>query len=158
MSSTSPTVVPYTAETEHYGIEPSAYLPGLFRIRAKATNAPLMVTIDEAAAKSALGALEAARAAGQASREQQWIPVSEQPKDGSIVTVGHTAGWIEPDILFRQGKFYKRVNHLTGGDAGFKQKDWKKPDGNPAGPDEWPYGPELFPTHYQPLPQPPQNR
>lgn len=94
----------------------------------------------------------------QASREQQWVPVLSSPPDnGSIVTAGHTVGWIEPDILFRDGHFYKRVNHLTGGDAGFKQKDWKKPDGNPASPDEWPWGPELFPTHYQPLPSPPQQ-
>lgn len=91
----------------------------------------------------------------QIVKVEGWVPISKPPANGSIVTAGHTAGWTVPDVLYVDGHFYQRVNHLTGGHAGFKQKDWKKPNGDPASPDEWPWGPELFPTHYMPAPVPP---
>jgi len=87
----------------------------------------------------------------------KWINISDElPEPGSIVIAGHSAGWIERDVLFAEGGFRKRHNALTGGEAGYRQKDWKKPNGDPASPEDWPWGQTLRPTHWQLYPEPPQ--
>lgn len=96
--------------------------------------------------------LNAAYAQGQADA-QRWIPVTEKlPNQGDKVIAGHTSGWVWDDIMFLDGAFRLRKNAETGGSAGYKQKDTKKPNGDPAGPDEWLWGGICSPTHWMPIP------
>lgn len=89
-----------------------------------------------------------------------WISITDKlPLDKQKVTIGHCHGkWIEWDVLFiaKDNSFRLRVNANLGGDAGYKQKDTKKPNGDKAGPDEWLLGAQAFPTHWMPLPETPK--
>ena len=69
MSSTSPAEGPYTAE-------PSVIKEGMFQVR-NAEGEPVMTICGLDEARDRASALNSAYLAGQASREQQWIPVSE---------------------------------------------------------------------------------
>lgn len=91
----------------------------------------------------------------------EWIRIADRlPQNRQKVIVGHSKGqWVRDDVLFvaEDQSFRLRVNAATGGDAGYKQKDTKKPNGDPAGPDEWLWGWQAFPTHWMPLPEAPSG-
>lgn len=110
-----------------------------------------------------IAALKAALASKDAEIEairNPWISVKDRlPENRQRVIVGHSLGrWVKDDVLFvaEDQSFRLRVNAATGGDAGYKQKDTKKPNGDPAGPDDWLWGAQTFPTHWMPLPTPPK--
>lgn len=87
----------------------------------------------------------------------QWFNVYDHPPmDGQIVIAAHCLGkWVEPEVMYYELGFYKRVNANTGGMAGFQCL--KDANGNSIPVDERRFGFRVFPTHWAPIPSPPKT-